>query len=73
MENCLHSEYCRHYTDGVNRKSDHHIRVTKPCTKYLALSCEKMSLIMEMETFCTGKEQACSIGKRKKFMEGKVR
>ena len=59
---CSEQEFCRHYTDGSKRRS-HHIRIINPCNHWLAMDCEKMMLLAELQEFTTGEIIACDIAK----------
>ena len=59
---CSQQELCRHYTDSSKRKV-HHIRITNPCKHWLALDCEKMLILAELQEFTTGEIMACEIAK----------
>ena len=68
MKLCIAQEICRHYTNGTKVK-DHFVKVTDPCKRWLALTCEKANLLLELEGWITGKPVACNIDKRNRILK----
>ncbi len=56
---CHLQESCPHFDSGDNKPPNHHVRVTVPCKKYLADSCE---MSMQVRVFF-GETVACDIAK----------
>ncbi len=68
---CSEQEFCRHYTDGSKRRV-HHIRLNNPCRHWLAMDCEKMMLLVELQEFCTGEVTVCDISKIARLKAGGI-
>lgn len=63
MKTCYLCDTCPHYTSGDNKPSNHHVRVTVPCTKFLDMSCE---MDINIRLFY-GETIACDINKMRRI------
>ncbi len=60
---CSQQEFCHHYKTGDNKPHNHDIRNKYPCLHWLALDCEKMLLLAELQGWTTGEIMSCDISK----------
>ena len=60
---CLYQEVCRHYKTGDNKPKNHDVRNKYPCKQWLAMDCEKMWLLVELQEFATGEIVSCEVAK----------
>jgi len=67
MKLCIYQELCNHYTNGSKRKV-HHIRITEPCSHWLAMDCKKIEELIVLREFTTGEVTACSTAKHESLM-----
>ena len=65
---CHLQEICQHFITSDNKPKNHDVRSKYPCQRWLAMDCEKMMIVLELEKFTTGKVTSCNIEdvKRKK-------
>ena len=64
---CLVQDVCGHFATGDNRPHNHQVRVTIPCQRWMAMDCEKLPLLAELQEFTTGQIFACNIEKIRKI------
>ena len=69
MNLCKEQFHCIRYSSGTSSR-DHFTRDHTPCKHWLAMDCEKMSAVLEVYTFTTGRVIACDVGKIRKIKEG---
>ena len=66
---CIVQASCIHYSSGTSSR-DHYTRDHVPCKHWLAMDCEKMSAVLDVYTFTTGRVVACNVQKIGKIKEG---
>jgi len=60
---CHLQEICQHFITSDNKPKNHDVRSKFPCQHWLAMDCEKMMLLIELNTFATGEIVSCNIEK----------
>jgi len=63
MQFCFCQELCSHYNVGDNKPPNHDVRTKYPCRHWLAMDCEKIFALAELQEYCTGQPMACKIDK----------
>jgi len=63
---CPLQEICQHYSNNTKRRN-HDIRLKNPCIHWLAFDCEKMSEVLVVNEFCTGRVTACDLEKMRRL------
>ncbi len=69
MNLCFCQEFCLKYETGDTKPKNHDVRNKWPCKRWLAMDCEKIWILGELQEFTTGKVFACETDKIKKIKE----